>query len=227
MGVSVLLYTNAPILAMGVKKALEGTGYELTYEPNLDAILTLAGNYDVVVLGLEQDEIDMEAVAMITAKTKTMMWVHHTLNLLLAHQAKACGACAILWRTSSIKEFLHCLNSVRIDQDFFEKKLESDLETIQVVELTDAQKKLAWLLGCGFSNKDIAAILNISENTVKAHFRVLYPKAHVNTRTELAVLIIDNGYRPDYKNGGKIGSIPSLMLRQRKNPRITSVRRSA
>ena len=48
---------------------------------------------------------------------------------------------------------------------------------------------LAFLIGYGYSNGDIAKILFISENTVKDHTKNIYRKLEVHSRFELAALV--------------------------------------
>lgn len=44
----------------------------------------------------------------------------------------------------------------------------------------------------GFSNKQIALVLNLSENTVKEYLGNIFRKTGVNNRTALAVKILQN-----------------------------------
>jgi DNA-binding NarL/FixJ family response regulator len=227
MGTSVLLYA-AEILAMGVQRVLKtDETYALTCCKDLKAISTIASKYDIVVLSLEQDELDMDTIATIAARAKTVLWIHRALNLGMAVKAIKQKAWGILWKTSSPEDFLLCLQSVRLGQHSFEKTLTNDLAMSEVVNLSDREGQTAWLFGCGFSNKEIAAIMDISVRTVRAFMRLIHIKTGMGNSTELANLIRDNGYQPQYIRDGEIGSIPSLIFRQRENPRGASVKRSA
>ena len=50
--------------------------------------------------------------------------------------------------------------------------------------LTRREREILALLADGFGNKQIAARLGISTNTVKTHLELLFDKLDVSTRTE-------------------------------------------
>ncbi|MBQ2888345.1 MAG: hypothetical protein IJE29_05435 [Firmicutes bacterium] len=55
--------------------------------------------------------------------------------------------------------------------------------------LTKKEREVAELICSGYSNRDIAKILVISEHTVKDHTKRIYPKMGVHSRMELAALV--------------------------------------
>jgi DNA-binding NarL/FixJ family response regulator len=61
--------------------------------------------------------------------------------------------------------------------------LRLDLEPV-VEPLTDRERQVLQLAAEGLANKQIAAALEISENTVKFHLSSLYAKMGVTSRTE-------------------------------------------
>ena len=56
--------------------------------------------------------------------------------------------------------------------------------------LSDREKQIAFLVARGLKNRDIAAQLNISENTVKRHLQSIFAKTGSRDRLELAVLAL-------------------------------------
>lgn len=54
-------------------------------------------------------------------------------------------------------------------------------------QLTEREQEVLQLVATGQTNKAIAATLNISENTVRAHLRNILDKLHVNNRMQAAV----------------------------------------
>jgi DNA-binding NarL/FixJ family response regulator len=60
-------------------------------------------------------------------------------------------------------------------------------------DLTPREMDVLHLLIKGRSNKEIASNLNVTEDTVKAHFRTLFVKLNVRDRTEAAVSAIQHG----------------------------------
>jgi DNA-binding NarL/FixJ family response regulator len=61
--------------------------------------------------------------------------------------------------------------------------------------LTDRQTQVVDLLRSGFSNKEIARRLSISEGTVKLHLHAIYRKLNISTRGKLIASFI--GRKPD------------------------------
>lgn len=61
--------------------------------------------------------------------------------------------------------------------------------------LTPKEREVAKLICMGYSNKDIAKIMFITENTVKDHTKKIYPKMGVRSRFELATVV--SKYRSD------------------------------
>ncbi len=58
--------------------------------------------------------------------------------------------------------------------------------------LTPKEREVTEFICMGYTNKDIARIMFISENTVKDHTKKIYPKMGVHSRFELATLVSKN-----------------------------------
>jgi RNA polymerase sigma factor (sigma-70 family) len=78
------------------------------------------------------------------------------------------------------------------------------LETVQAVQssdevedvldaLTDRERQVLALVARGMTNKQIAAELTISTNTVKRHLRSIFQKLGTNTRAAAAAIAVDAG----------------------------------
>ncbi len=63
-------------------------------------------------------------------------------------------------------------------------------------ELTEREREVLELLVQGAQNKEIAARLNITERTVKAHLASIFNRLGVNSRTEAAALAVRMGIVP-------------------------------
>jgi len=59
----------------------------------------------------------------------------------------------------------------------------------QYLELTSRQRQIVMLAAGGFSNKQIARELSITEGTVKIHLHRIYGRLGIGNRTSLAALI--------------------------------------
>ena len=62
--------------------------------------------------------------------------------------------------------------------------------------LTDRETEVLSLVTAGLRNKEVAARLGISENTVKFHLRNIIEKLHVQSRAELAARAVRDGLVP-------------------------------
>lgn len=65
---------------------------------------------------------------------------------------------------------------------------------IASVDLTDRENQVLALLVRGAQNKEIAAQLDISERTVKAHLASIFNRLGVNSRTEAVAVAMKNGW---------------------------------
>ena len=58
--------------------------------------------------------------------------------------------------------------------------------------LTEREEQILSRLAKGYSNKEIASLLNVSLETVRTHLRHIYEKLHVHSRTEALVKYFEN-----------------------------------
>jgi DNA-binding NarL/FixJ family response regulator len=63
-------------------------------------------------------------------------------------------------------------------------------KTGNINRLSEREKQIAQLVANGMRNRDIAAELHISENTVKRHLQSIFDKTGARDRLELAVMAI-------------------------------------
>ena len=67
---------------------------------------------------------------------------------------------------------------------------ESRKEAASIHRLSEREKQIAFLVSRGLKNREIAAQLGISENTVKRHMQSIFNKTGSRDRLELAVLAL-------------------------------------
>lgn len=101
-------------------------------------------------------------------------------------EMRALGANGYLNKSAGHDELLAAIGAVLDGETLFEGSDESEAALApdyQMPVLGARQCEVLALLGQGAGNRDIAAALGISENTVKSHLRALYEALGANTRT--------------------------------------------
>jgi DNA-binding NarL/FixJ family response regulator len=63
-------------------------------------------------------------------------------------------------------------------------------EPSSMVRLSERERQISYMVARGMKNRDIAAELNISENTVKRHLQSIFSKTGSRDRLELAVMAL-------------------------------------
>lgn len=90
--------------------------------------------------------------------------------------------------------------------------------------LTERELEIVRLVGTGVGNKEIAARLFLSPNTVKVHLRNIFTKLEAASRTEVTMIAIRNGWITVFEppagdsiprtNGDRIGATPAIPAAQ-------------
>jgi len=111
-------------------------------------------------------------------------------------QALRAGACGYLLKRSSREEILRAIIEVRAGGspmtgeiarrvvEVFQRPVAASADSVNV---TPRENEVLELLSKGMSNKQIAARLGISYETVCVHLRRIYEKLHVCSRTEAVI----------------------------------------
>jgi two-component system NarL family response regulator len=95
------------------------------------------------------------------------------------------GAKAYLLKTQRREELLGCVRAVNAGGIYMPPHIAAKLAVrIGDKELSPREQDVLLLLASGRSNKEIGALLSISETTVKSHVKGLFAKLKVVSRTE-------------------------------------------
>ncbi len=62
------------------------------------------------------------------------------------------------------------------------------------VRLTDTQREIIRLIARGYSNREIAGLVHLSENTIKSHVQEIFRKLEVRSRVEAALMASQEGW---------------------------------
>jgi DNA-binding NarL/FixJ family response regulator len=120
------------------------------------------------------------------------------------YEAVKAGAAGYLLKEISIEEVAGAIRSVVSGQSLITPSMASKLlaeftnlskraeakQAVPVPRLTSRELEVLKLVAQGMSNKEIAADLYISENTVKNHVRNILEKLHLHSRMEAVVYAV-------------------------------------
>lgn len=193
----ILLYSDQPILAMGLQSVLHSVdGFNLvSICSSVEALAQqlTAGQTDIALLDLTS-EISFGVLTDIkrcAESCKIVLWVN-TISTELAFQAMGLGVRGILRKTLPSELQVKCLQKVFAGELWFEKALTDSFLSARRVALTQREGQLVSLLAQGLKNKEIATALMISEGTVKVYLSRLFQKVGVKDRFELALFGLKN-----------------------------------
>jgi len=110
------------------------------------------------------------------------------------HRALQSGAKSYLLKDMSSEEIASTIWAVHAGDITLPRHVAQRLdEHAQREQLTDREREVLEALIKGWSNKEIATSLHISEETVKSHLKTLFSKLRVRDRTGAAVEAIRHG----------------------------------
>jgi DNA-binding NarL/FixJ family response regulator len=110
------------------------------------------------------------------------------------HRALEAGAQGYVLKNSTGETLIPALRAIAAGQHWIPKEVATRLafrKTFQ--ELTDREVEVLQELAKGLANKEIAAILHITEYTVKDHLKNIFFKLRVADRTEAVTVAIQRG----------------------------------
>src|ERR1035437_3644712 len=111
-------------------------------------------------------------------------------------KALRAGACGYLLNRCTSEELISAIREVRqggapMSREIARKVIVSFQEPLIVAaemeDLSPREREILELLAEGFSNKEIAQRVGVSDGTVRWHLRHVYDKLHVRSRTEAAL----------------------------------------
>ncbi|MDR7509989.1 MAG: response regulator transcription factor [Armatimonadota bacterium] len=215
MVVRVLLADDHALFRDGIRSLLEARGVEVVGEAAdgreaVEAALRLRP--DVVLMDVAMPGVDgLEATRAIKAHlpdTKVVMLTVSDDDRTL-FEALRSGAHGYLLKNLQAEEFFDLLAGIdrgeaplspslagRILDEF--RRGKRPAERPGPDELTDKEMEVLRAVSLGASNREIAARLRISENTVKYHIKNILDKLHLRNRAEVVAYAARRGWiRPD------------------------------
>jgi two-component system nitrate/nitrite response regulator NarL len=194
---SIVVYTDQPMLAMGMKSLIAGEGmltlsgcctqFQALRETLAEARPDLA-LVDVTheITGVCLDELQSDA-----PDCKIILWTEN-IAADFALQALTMGIRGVLRKSVALDTYLQCLRRVLAGGLWFEKSLTERFRSARRVTLSPRESQLVTLLSRGLKNKEISHELGITEGTVKVYLSHLFQKSGTKDRFELALSGIKN-----------------------------------
>ncbi len=209
----VLLADDHALFRDGVRSLLEARGIQVVGEAGdgheaVEATLRLRP--DVVLMDITMPRMDgLEATRLIKARLPQMRIVMLTVsdedrNLFEAIKS---GAQGYLLKNLKAEEFFDLLAGIergeapisrglagRILDEFARQRAPS--ASGEAEELTDREQDVLQAVSSGASNREVAAALHITENTVKFHMKNILDKLHLRSRAEVIAYAARRGWLP-------------------------------
>jgi two-component system, NarL family, response regulator LiaR len=203
--IRILIADDHPVVRQGLsallipRNGMEVIGEAINGKQAVEMALRLRP--DVIMMDLIMPELNgSEATAQILAQDPA---AHVLILTSFGEQGKLiealdAGALGCLLKDSQPDDLLHAIRSVHrgqmsIPKTLVEKLINQPRQASRMESpLTDREQEIATLVAQGLSNKEIAAKLHVSANTVRSHISNILRKLKLSNRTQIAIYLKDN-----------------------------------
>ena len=147
---------------------------------------------DVVVMDLVMPRKDgvatTEEILVAAPETKVLVLTTFGTSDDITRALKA-GATGAIMKSATNRELLEAVQSVAQGRRFVSAEVEGILANDPPIpELSQRQREILESIARGLTNKEIAAALDISLESVKSHVKVILEKLEASSRTEAATI---------------------------------------
>ena len=208
MSIRMLIADDHEVVRSGIRNLLEGTDIEIVGEAtngNEVVRMTTELNPDIVVLDVRMPDGDglttLGRLKLDHPNLPVLMLSTYD-NPTYVARSVALGACGYLMKTANKEKLLSAIKSGAAGESVWTReelrrvtgalstpRLNSDVD----VPLTQRESEVLRQLAFGLTNKEIAAALSISYETVKEHVQHNLRKVGVSDRTQAAVWAVRKG----------------------------------
>lgn len=152
---------------------------------------------DITILALQMPRMNgleaLQAIRAIDDKAKVLALTTFRGDMLV-RQALTSGAQGYLLKQSIRRELLDAISTIAAGGKYFSIEVATELtEYIAQNLLSKREAQVLELVSKGNSNKRIAAKLEVSEETIKAHLKCILVKLEANDRTHAVTIAIRRG----------------------------------
>ncbi|MBI2867492.1 MAG: response regulator transcription factor [Chloroflexi bacterium] len=209
-GLKVLLADDHPLFRDGIKSLLRARGIEVIGEASdgLEALeQTRRLRPDLVLMDINMPRCDgLEATRRLKAEfpdVKVVMLTVYDSDQKLFEAIKS-GADGYLLKSLKSDEFFQLLTGISQGEAPLTRAIASrmlrelarvsqDKAIAKEVKLSEREIGVVQLVAKGATNKEIAATLGITENTVKYHLKNMLTKLHLQNRAQAAAYAVREG----------------------------------
>lgn len=155
--------------------------------------------YDVYVIDVElKEDTGLSLIGMIRAKdaeAKILIYTMHE-EVWIVREIQNKDVNGVLYKSAHMDEVLEAINALLAGRTYYSKKFRQMANNIlpNAAPLSKREAEVLKKVAQGYSSKDIAKLLFISENTVETHRRNLFAKLQANNVADLIVKAIARGY---------------------------------
>ncbi len=191
----ILLFTHEPVLAKGFSFVLSAVPeFDFVAVCDPQQLFDAVALYKPELLLIDVTEcVDHALLAEIRKRAdrcRIVLWAQ-SIAPELAYQLMHLGVRGILPRTMTPEALIGSLQRIREGGLWFEEPV-ADAQSGGTIKLTARETQLVRLISQGLRNKEIAAELGLSENSIKVYVSKLFHKLGVSDRYALAVYGLKN-----------------------------------
>ncbi len=210
MGTRVLLADDHPLFRDGVAALLRARGFEVVGEANdgmeaLDKARELRP--DLILMDINMPHLDgLAATRILTTENPSARVIMLTVSDVDENlfEAIKSGAAGYLLKNTETDAFFAMLEGVSQGEAPISRQLAakilrefarrmSDDKKEERETLSDREKQVLGFVAEGLINRDIAARLSLSENTVKYHLKNILQKLHLRNRAQAVAYAVQSG----------------------------------
>ena len=186
---TLLFVDDHPLYREGVRRALSDAMPDLRIllaDGNVSALQVLAADADIDLCLSDFQLPDGDGLALLGQVARRHPTVARGLlcgapDPAMARQAQSLGCVACLSKDRDIASLGEALRSLFEGGSVYDVAPAAELS---VVSLSEKRKEILRLAAKGLSNKEISALVGISERTVKDHWSYIFEQMGVSNRTE-------------------------------------------
>ncbi len=155
-------------------------------------------HYDVYIIDVElKEDTGLSLVGRIRQadpEAKILIYTMHE-EIWMVREIQSRDVDGVLYKSARMEEVLDAISALTEGRTYFSRKYRTATSKANIIssQLSKREEEVLKKIAQGYSSKDIAKLLFISENTVESHRRNLFAKLQANNVADLIVKAIARG----------------------------------